>query len=258
MSAIFRVRGLACVLAGALFALPAVSQTFYALEYAGPAFVIINPMTGADISSVGSTGLSSTRGMAMDPTTGMMYAIDLVGGTDATLYTINITNGMASLVAATGQPFRDLTFDNTGQLWGIIGGTGAIHPIDKGTGAVGMLLTTAAGPNRTTLAFRPADGLLYAYTFGGGNYSFESVDPTDGTTVAIALSGTEPTDNPRGLTFDPTSGLFRLFDNSGNYWTLTEAGVQSDTGSDNATIYMGLAFDQTTTVPVELQSFSVE
>lgn len=268
-------------------ATPAPAQTLYALEFdgeSGSSFGEINQVTGADVSSIGST-LVGGKGMATDPTTGTMYAVRSYKGT-FDLVTIDPTDGSTMTIgtfrnaADTEFPmFRDLTFDNTGQLWGVTGQFGdnaqSVLPIDKATGITGTVLATIAGNSQMTIAFRPADGLLYVYSFSGpmlrqpseaheadtelgSAYNFESIDPSEGTTTPIPLSGSSPTERLKGLVFDPTVDLFRFFDNSGNYWTLSPTGTQTDTGNDNATLYMGLAFDQMTTVPVELMSFEIE
>ncbi len=275
-------------------AAPASAQTLYALEFDGnpsSSFGEINQVTGADVTSIGST-LMNGKGMATDPTTGTMYAVRSYKGT-FDLVTIDPADGSTMTIgtfrnaAGTEFPmFRDLTFDNTGQLWGVTGQFGdnaqSVLPIDKATGITGAVLATIAGNTQMTIAYRPADGLLYVYSLAGpmlrqprypnrhssrpqqadadfgALYQFESIDPSDGITTPISLSGVSPTERLKGLVFDPTVDLFRFFDNNGNYWTLSPTGTQTDTGNDNAAIYMGLAFDQATTVPVELMSFEIE
>ncbi|MEM7353908.1 MAG: hypothetical protein AAF657_24115 [Acidobacteriota bacterium] len=268
--------GLPCLLVAVLSGpVPLSAQTLYAIEFDGDPTILaeINPLTGADISTL-SSSLVGGRGMATDPTTGTMYVSRAYKGS-FDLVTIDPSDGSTSTIGTysgaggTMPSVRDLTFDNTGQMWGVTGMNGdlaqSVLPIDKSDASVGSVLATISGSSQMTIAYRPADGLLYVYSFGvatatdgPASYQFETIDPSDGTTTPIGLSGSSPGSNVLAMTFDPPNNLFRFFDQSGNYWTLSPGGVQTDTGNDNATQYMGLAFDQTTTIPVELMGFAIE
>ena len=144
-------------------------------------------------SAIGTVdAISEARGMAMDPVTGTMYAISSNKGSDTELYTIDLTNANGSLVgtiqnaAGTTNPLvRDITFDHTGQLWGVTGSMGddpmSVLPINKATAVVGSVLTTASGDSQATIAFRPADRQLYVLSFSGAtragtSYRFERID----------------------------------------------------------------------------------
>ncbi len=280
--------GVAMLLASLTTTAFAGGETFYALskmpigmrssEGIGVSLDVVNRLTGATSSSVGTVdAIVEARGMAMDPTTGTMYVISNNKGSSTDLYTVNLTDATASLVGTiqnaggtTNPLVRDITFDASGQLWGVTGSQGddalSILPINKTTAVVGSVLTTVIGDSETTIAYRPVDGLLYVYTFLGGGgggtgptgHRFESVDPGTGASTSITLSGVEPGNPVLGLVFDPISDLFRFFEASGDYWTLSVTGTQTDTGNNNGNSYFGTSFDQATTVPVELMSFGVE
>ena len=81
------------------------AQTLYGLEFnggaGGGAFVELDRIAGSDVSLIGNAAaLTAARGMAMDPTTGVLYALQSVGGASSTdLYTLVPSIGAATCVA---------------------------------------------------------------------------------------------------------------------------------------------------------------
>ena len=74
--------------------------------------------------------------IAVDPTTGTMYASTNSGGSTDTLGTINKTTGATSTIALITVPdIEGMGTDPTGQLWGTSGSQGILYEIDKVTGA---------------------------------------------------------------------------------------------------------------------------
>ncbi|REJ84967.1 MAG: hypothetical protein DWQ36_18690 [Acidobacteria bacterium] len=241
------------------------AQTLYGLEFnggaGGGAFVELDRIAGSDVSLIGNAAaLTAARGMAMDPTTGVLYALQSVGGASSTdLYTLDPSIGAATFVATifdTGgtanPPVRDLTFDGAGQLWGVTGQAGvfatSVLAIDKASGVAQAPLASTAGDREQTIAYRGADRELWVYSADGlGNHFLERVDRNSGAKTNVPLAGAGPSSRVLGLVHDPIDDVFRFFTLGAAYWTLSPAGVQTDTGNTGARPYIGLAFDRVTT-----------
>lgn len=88
----------------------------------------INPKTGA-VTAIGG-GIEDARGLAYDITTGITYAVDLEG----VLYTINLTDGQATVVGGGYPGMQSLVCDNEGNLYAISYETDDLVSIDKVTG----------------------------------------------------------------------------------------------------------------------------
>ena len=120
---------------------------------------ILNPATGGALQDVGPlndvTGLNySVTGLAFDPISGVLYGS--TGGVSGTkLLTINPGTGSVSVVgsfSAGTATMTDLSFDQSGNLWGITSSGGAkLASINKVTGAATVM---------------PASGV--SFTEGGG------------------------------------------------------------------------------------------
>jgi len=80
-------------------------------------------------------GNSITDDIAIDPTTGIMYAAVNGGGVTDRLITINKSTGATTDVSLITVPdIEGLGTDPTGQLWGTSGTQGTLYEIDKVTG----------------------------------------------------------------------------------------------------------------------------
>ena len=81
------------------------------------------------------SGNSLTDDIAVDPTTGVMYAAVNSGGSTDRLITINKDTGATTDVALITVPdIEGLGTDPTGQLWGTSGTQGILYELDKVTG----------------------------------------------------------------------------------------------------------------------------
>ena len=80
-------------------------------------------------------GLTIVDDIAVDPTTGIMYAAVNNGGTTDRLATINKTTGATTSIALITVPdIEGLGTDPSGQLWGTSGTQGILYEISKTTG----------------------------------------------------------------------------------------------------------------------------
>jgi hypothetical protein len=114
-------------------------------------FVFDNLSGSVTFTEIGETGLTQIFGLAIDPVTGVMYGVN---GGDDSLYTINTTTGVPTLVGAVGVTLGaigGMDFSADGQTL-LLSNAGALFRIDKTTG-----LGTAAGDttrNDSALSYR--------------------------------------------------------------------------------------------------------
>jgi hypothetical protein len=164
----------------------------------------IDPATGALISNIGSIlnpagSAISIADLAAQPSTGALFGIqaelDGLGG-GGNLYTIDKSNGHATLIGNTGHAFGSLAFAPDGTLYMTAADHGANGPpanpqlltLDPATAATLTSVPTAGFFG--ALGARPSDGVLFA---GNGDESqLFTLDPATG--AASPLSGSTGTD----------------------------------------------------------------
>lgn len=171
--------------------------TLFGTDASGGNLISIDTRTGTG-SVVGPMGAGNVRALAIDPTTGVMYA-----GQGAKVYTVNPTMGAATLVGESGLGITDIgamDFNASGTLYGAVnivgdGATGSDHlvTIDKATGAatmIGPFGDCSSSPctieGIEAIAFDPAGGLLGAHS-GRGAAGAAGLYPIDAATGAAFL-----------------------------------------------------------------------
>ncbi|MDH3405155.1 MAG: hypothetical protein OES32_04870 [Acidobacteriota bacterium] len=243
-----RRRGVAFLVAAAsVLPAPAVAETLYALELNGGDFRVVDRATGADVETISTTVFGSWRGIAMSPVSGILYATDV-----GSLFTLDTTSGETVEIGPFGGALvRDLTFDGAGQLYGVTGAQGSaansLHAIDTATGAVTFLVALNGNAGHC-IAYDPEEpGTVYHLAAGLAQQIFERVDLGSGAITPIGLAGDPILSPSLGLVYDPLAGLFRFFDAQGRYYALARDGTVTAAGTQNPTVYFGLAFDQPTT-----------
>ena len=163
----------------------------------------VDPATGAILNTLVATappGGETYSGMALDPTSGVVYA----GSTNVTtssLFTIDVTTGTATLVGPiTNCPgLIGLAIDGNGDLWGydIVGDV--LLSIDKTTGAGTIVGSIGFDANfGQGMGWHPATDTLYMAAFNGGTFQAElrSVDRATGNTTLVGVLGST---TPGGL-----------------------------------------------------------
>ncbi|MBI3934462.1 MAG: hypothetical protein HY316_07190 [Acidobacteria bacterium] len=164
------IAGLLVVLLIALASSKAQAQTLYSIEPQDDQLHVIDPATGATLSSVTITLAGNTvngaTALATDPSTQTLYAIlRLSAGGGRRLVTINPTTGVATLIGNTGMAMAGLAFDCNDVLYGVSGEETSppesLFTINKTTGAPTFLLGLGAGDDGEAIGFNPADGFLY-------------------------------------------------------------------------------------------------
>jgi len=147
----------------------------------------INPFTGA-ATLIGPLGIAEIHGLAIHPTTHVMYGIAL-GPSEGTLYRIAAGYGDAleEVTIPVGN-MRAIAFGEDGTLYGAAV-SGAFYEIDLGTGAA-SLIGTSPGINYSGLSQSPTSNLFYASVRGVlGRDKIYTVDPTNGDTTLVGATG---------------------------------------------------------------------
>ncbi|MGH9580093.1 MAG: hypothetical protein ACRD2R_03790 [Terriglobales bacterium] len=182
----------------------------------------IDPVSGATISSVTITLAGFTvnggTGLAVDPTTGTMYALLVVSPPTVPgvrrLVTVDPATGVATDIGnandGTSLSMADITFDSAGVLYGVTGDGSASLPetlftLNKATGAATLVVALGNGDDGEAIGFNPADGLIYhesGLDVNNGTQILETIDPASPLTppVPVTLSGDDP-DEYTGLVY---------------------------------------------------------
>jgi len=243
-----------------------------AIERNGLSLHTISPTDGSVISTVtisltGET-IEGGTGLAVDPTTGTLYALlKIDGDSDRVLVTIDPATGVATLVGSVGIGFAGIAFDNTGTLFGVTGDAGSkpipgeqFFSIDKTTGIPTLLCDLGNGSDGENIVFNPLDAKMYHFS-GRGTQVFETIDDTSGVTCGVTnipLSGDRLDDEPTGMVFSIPDGLFFVSTSgSATFNSLTTGGFATELG-DTDDIFKGLAILVPPPLPPGEHVFSIE
>ncbi|NOX45852.1 MAG: hypothetical protein GXO89_02615 [Chlorobi bacterium] len=169
---------------------------YYVIDNTDEYLKIIDVANGNIAKVIGKPdfGAGSFTGMACDRATGIMYA-EVWNGTDSDLYTLDLTNGAATLIGNSGVAsdlIIDIAIDGTGTIYGW-GLNDIAYTIDKATGA-----TTAIGPLGVDLNYAqggtwdPVADIIYlcAYNVTTSTAEMYTLDKVTGALTLIdALPG---------------------------------------------------------------------
>ena len=135
--------------------------------------ITIDPATGEELAFIGDITLNgdplAINDLSVQPGTDLLFGISIDTTTfEGSLYTIDKSTGVATLVGGTGRITATIAFGPDGTLYatsatfddnGFVGGF--LHTLDQGTGTV----LTTVGPflvHIGGLAVRPTDGVIFA------------------------------------------------------------------------------------------------
>ena len=163
----------------------------------------VDPATGAILDTFTATappGGETYSGMALDPTSGTVYA-GSTNITNSTLFTMDVTTGAATVVGSiTNCPgLIALAIDGNGDLWGYDIVTDVLLSIDKTTGAGTVVGPIGFDANfGQGMGYDPASDTVYMAAFNGGAFQAElrSVDTATGNTTLVGVLGST---DPGGL-----------------------------------------------------------
>lgn len=119
---------------------------------------------------------SGCVGFAEDPTDHAIYAVlKLTAG--RVLARFDAVAATYTLVAPLDDRYASITFDSTGQLYGIVGNGGTnpetLYRLDKATGTSTLVRALGAGADGEVIAYNPDDGKIYHWS--GGTSFYESI-----------------------------------------------------------------------------------
>ena len=156
----------------------------------------VDPVTGAILSTFTATapaGGETYSGMALDPTSGVVYA----GSTNVTtssLFTLDVLTGVATFIGpVTNAPgLIALAIDGNGDLWGYDIIADVLVSIDKTTGAGTVIGSIGFDANYGQgMGWDPATDTLLMAAFNNTSFQGElrSVDRTTGNTTLVGVLG---------------------------------------------------------------------
>ncbi len=158
----------------------------------------VNETTGIATKIGNGTGVNHLSGLAIHPVTGVLYAIDNVDFVGGSLYTIDLTTGLASVIGATQATISDISFRPNGTLYGWLelgsltafsGSNDLLVTIDTASAAVTPVSTIPLGSSRTGLAFASDDTL---YLKSGGQEKLRQLNPNDGAVIGEIVTSINP------------------------------------------------------------------
>jgi hypothetical protein len=201
----------ATILYGIAFVAAPGPQVFGTIDLLTGNFTPIAPVTGAGSAEANWSGLS------FDPTTNTMYASAVATGSN-NLYTINLANGVTTLVGSMGTTplFIDIAIDVNGNMFAHDIGGDTLHSVNKATGA-----TTLIGP--TTLLANFAQGMdfdwatntLYAAIYtGGGVGNYVSINTATGAATVIFVTTPWNAEMEMAIQSPAPGGCYANCDNS--------------------------------------------
>ena len=253
----------------------------YAVDEVDTGIHLIETATGVEVGPrilrvSGVTSINrfdSVLGAAIDPLSGMMYAvIDLknkdTGVVTRKFVTIDPRSGVATDITTTDPdidgdiPTSGLAFDSVGTLYSVTADS-ELYTINLGTGVFTFVMALGNGLDGETIAFNPDDGRLYHSSgmgVNGADKVFESIDLNTLAISNIPLSGdTDVGLQTLALVYDAAQSLFLGFRNdggqgAGEYFSVTSTGVETLIGA-MPTSTKSLAFHDPDTVYPPVSGF---
>jgi hypothetical protein len=223
-------------------------QTFYAVTGSGSGtastLYTLNPADGSVVSTIGATGVNSISGLAVHPSTGVIYAHvnEYYGGWgDGALATLNPTTGAATIIGQTNLQSPDMTFSPSGTLYAWSENSDVLCTINLSTGASTQIGSNNINTSGTGLCFNPVNSKLYLKN--DADYKTYELDPSNGTVIsAVSYSGSTHNMlafNSSGTAFTGIRGSITPF----TLYTLDiSAGTLTSIGSNSLGRISALAF----------------
>jgi hypothetical protein len=184
----------------------------------GGGLMIIDQGTGFVQSAIDLTHngvvVDGANGMAVDPTDQTVYIVFKDGAnfpSSRPLGTLNVTTGEITLVGDLGDDVAGIAFDVSGQMYAVTGDgadtSETLYTVNKSTAAMTEVVALGDGSDGESIAYNPANGLLYTRSGRDTNPSFYSIDPSNPVPNQIGIAGTA-LDETFGFVYDAANSRF--------------------------------------------------
>jgi hypothetical protein len=195
----------------------------------------VHPDTGAifdgRVITVPGRTIVGAQGLALDPTTGQVYAIVTASGVSGRLLVrLDLATGAGTEVGNLGDNFSSIAFRG-GQLFGVTGDGAAVpetlYLVDKSSAAKIVVRTLGNGNDGEVIAYHPPSDSFFHWS-GNLTIVFERIQATPPFTVTnIPITGST-SGEVFGAVWDPVRGQFLVHNiiSSMDFWTTT--GVRSN------------------------------
>ena len=197
-------------------------------------FYEYNPANAAVVASriitVPGRTITGTTALALDPTSGIAYAVvKATGVSGRLLITINLDTAVGVEIGNLGDSFSSLAFRGDGQMFGVTGDGSTVpetlYLINKANASKTLAATLGNGADGEVIAFNPVDGAFYHWSGGSGGVFFERILATAPYTVTTISSNVTGVGEVFGAVWDSTRGAFLVSDISSNLQVQSTAGV---------------------------------
>ncbi len=202
-----------------------------------------NSVAIVDVSTDSVTGwipgLSDPEGLALDPTSQLLFVPDFTPCCPtATVTVVNTSTDLIQTTTPIGvvNPSAAVYDPLSGQVFVSDTNGGGVTVLSGATGALVTTIVTGGAGNPLGLAFDPANGDVYVATDGGGNVTVIN-GSSDARLTSFPVAGLDPTD----VAVDAASGRLYVSDTTGCFNCSGDVSVLNATdGSVLATVPVGL------------------
>ncbi|MEO5701668.1 MAG: IPTL-CTERM sorting domain-containing protein [Casimicrobiaceae bacterium] len=179
----------------------ALAQVLYGATGAGGSaaatLYVLDPATGGVVSTIGPIGFPVT-GLAVHPTTGVLYGTTGIEIGTPSLIRINTTTGAGTLIGANScGPIADISFRTDGTLFGWSQcNQGDLVTINLSTGVEAVVGLSGISPKTqgSGLAFSPGGTLFF--TGSSSNGALRTINPATGAPTTVATLNGAPAVQP--------------------------------------------------------------
>ena len=175
---------------------------------------VLNPATGAIVSTIGPIGFSVT-GLAFQPSTGVLYGTTGAAVGTPSLIRINTTTGAGTLIGPNGTgPVADITFRADGTLFGWTQASFDLVTVNLVTGTATVVGDAGISTNGSGIAFSPAGILFFAGSNSNG--ALRTINPATGAPTTVVTLNGGPSPSPvNALAFNGDGVLYGSVRGSG-------------------------------------------
>jgi len=214
--------------------------TYYAMEDFSDDLIIFDPdedgdtkinfpFAGTDVTIPGRV-VHGAYGLATNPLTDELYGLLLTGTLSNVVDQLELVkidpltgNGISIGIVSTDEDFAEITFNDSGILFGITGKSSSdsnqLHTISLIDASTNFVCSLEDEDDETVIGFNPNDGLIYHISGAAGSSGeVESVDvtlPNTCITTSFDVTGDIVGSDPYGFTFDVANDRFLMSDGNG-------------------------------------------